>query len=235
METCLTIGRTPKRRGIGRIALVPIFTFGYFERPIEESVAMLVDAGIDVVVDVRSVPFSRRFASYNRLDLRKTLRAARIRYLFLGEELGARRREQECYVAGRADYARIASLPLFRVGIARVTAGAASFRLALMCAERDPLECHRSILIGRCLFDMGADVRHLSAPGEYESHPNAEIRLVTEEGTLTNESQLPMFGETASCSNPVVAAYKRRGEAIAYRLPTEANGYRHDRIYREIG
>jgi uncharacterized protein (DUF488 family) len=121
-----------------------VYTVGHSSQSIEEFIASLQRHAIEVVADVRSRPYSRRFAHFSRESLQSTLKATDIGYVFLGRELGARRDEPECYVDGQAVYDRIVTLPAFAEGINRLLDGARKYRVALMCAEQDPLTCHRT-------------------------------------------------------------------------------------------
>src|SRR5262245_25862717 len=119
-----------------------LFTIGHSNHPIERFVALLQQHTIAAVADVRSVPYSRRHPQFSREALARSLAAAGIDYLFLGDALGARPKDPACFVDGRADYDRIAARPEFAAGFARVRAEAGRARVALMCAEREPLDCH---------------------------------------------------------------------------------------------
>src|SRR5262249_42705441 len=140
--------------------------------------------------------------------LKAALHSADIRYLFLGEELGARRREPECYVDGFALYDRIAATPAFQKGLARVKKGIPQFRLALMCAEKDPLECHRTILVCRHLRDA-AQITHILADGRLETQADAETRLMTEESVPPDDLFTPR-------DQLLTRAYDQRASKIAY-------------------
>jgi uncharacterized protein (DUF488 family) len=123
--------------------------------------------------------------------------------------LGARRSEREVYVDGVARYERIAKLPAFKSGLERVRAGARKFRLALMCAEKDCLECHRTILVCRHLrrdFQIG----HIQEDGAIETHRDAETRLMKEE-------KIPQTDLFMSEADLIERAYDQRGMKIAYR------------------
>src|SRR5688572_17480831 len=128
-----------------------LFTIGHSTHSAEKFLELLRAHRIDALGDVRSNPFSAWTPQFNRTALEPALRAASVQYVFLGDDLGARRTEREAYVDGVARYERIAKLPAFQTGLDRVRKGARKFRLALMCAEKDCLECHRAILVCRHL------------------------------------------------------------------------------------
>lgn len=185
----------------------PLFTIGHSTHDFPKFLGLLKEYQIEVVVDVRSQPFSR-FPWFSRPSLERELRANGIRYLFLGKELGARRDERECYIGRRADYDRIAQTPAFHSGIGRLKTGAEDFRIALVCAEKDPLDCHRTILICRHAKEF-ADVFHIHADGHLESHGEAESRLLLRyhpHGPDLFRSRIEILNE----------AYKGRGEEINY-------------------
>ena len=191
-----------------------LFTIGHSTQTWEQFLARLVQHRIEAIGDVRSSPYSARFPQFNREILDRALRSANIRYVFLGDELGARRVERECYVEGVARYDRITRTPAFSVGVKRVQAGVARFRLALLCAEKDPLECHRTILVCR-QFRHDLDIRHILSDGGIETHEDAENRLLTEE-------KLPGDDLFTSREELIARAYDRRGGKIAYHECLEA-------------
>jgi uncharacterized protein (DUF488 family) len=188
-----------------------MFTIGHSNHSLEHFLESLRLHRIQVVVDVRSSPYSARLPQFNREPLKAALRVADIRYLFLGDELGARRSERECYVDGVARYDLIAKTTAFRSGLDRVTKGVQQFRSALMCAEKDPLECHRTIRVCRQLCDVAQiQIRHIHADGSLESHENAETRLMAEERVPTDDFYLPR-------EQLLARAYDQRASSIAYR------------------
>lgn len=187
-----------------------IFTVGYSTHEWPDFLALLRAAEVTAVADVRSHP-TARLPEYRRENLSAALRQEEIAYVFLGRELGARRDEPECYVDGRADYDRIAELPAFREGIARLERGAAEHTIALLCAEREPLDCHRGVLISRVLSEAGWRVRHLLADGSIEEHAATERRLVELVGVD------PLLDGRLPTAELVRRAHEERGRAIAYR------------------
>jgi uncharacterized protein (DUF488 family) len=100
-----------------------------------------------------------------------------ITYVFLGKELGARSEDPACYVGRTVQFDRLARTELFQSGLGRVQEGMKHFRLVLLCAEKEPLECHRTILVSRYLVERGVDVEHIHADGRTETHPDALLRL----------------------------------------------------------
>jgi uncharacterized protein (DUF488 family) len=137
--------------------------------------------GVTAIADVRSHPYSRT-EHFRRKPLEEGLRARGIEYVFLGRELGARRDEPECFVEGRAAYDLIAELPAFKEGLVRLRRGMERHVVAMMCAEKEPLDCHRTILICRRFRQSGVCIRHILANGELEEHADTERRLVREMG-----------------------------------------------------
>ena len=154
-----------------------IYTVGHSNHTSEAFVALLQGRGITAVGDVRSKPYSRYNPQFDRETLHETLAAAGIRYVFLGEELGARSNDPACYLRGVVQFDKLTESPDFKRGLERVLAGAAQYKLALMCAEKEPLECHRTILVARRLCEMGATVMHIHSDGSLETQGEALSRL----------------------------------------------------------
>jgi uncharacterized protein (DUF488 family) len=192
-----------------------IYTVGHSSQSIEEFIAPLQRHAVEVVADVRSRPYSARFPHFSKEPLSASLKAAGIGYVFLGRELGARRDEPQCYVDGQASYDKIAKLPAFAAGIERLLGGAHKYRVALMCAEQDPLTCHRTILVCHELTRHGLSIGHICRAGVLEDHQRAEQRLVEEE--LGGADQADMFTQTHNFPERLEQAYARRASRIAYR------------------
>jgi uncharacterized protein (DUF488 family) len=154
-----------------------IYTVGHSNHPIEKFLSLLTGNGITAIADVRSQPFSRRFPQFNKERLATTLAEHGIAYVFLGQELGARSNDETCYEDGRVQYQRLAATPLFKQGVDRVLTGAEKYRVALMCAEKEPLDCHRTLLVSRALEQRGASIAHILADGNMETQAQAMTRL----------------------------------------------------------
>lgn len=156
-----------------------VFTIGHSTHAIERFVDLLRQHGVTVVADVRSVPYSRFQPQFNRETLTGALKGHGIAYVFLGKELGARSEDKTCYENGRVQYRRLAKTEAFRTGLERVRTGSENHRVALMCAEREPLECHRTLLVGRELVATEIPVVHIHDDGHLEPHADAMKRLLT--------------------------------------------------------
>jgi uncharacterized protein (DUF488 family) len=187
-----------------------LYTIGHSNHPIDRFIALLQQHGIDAVADVRSTPYSRFNPQFRKERLQTALTHAGIKYVFLGEELGARSKDPACYDAsGRVSYVRLAATDLFRRGIERLLTGMQNHRIALMCAEREPLDCHRTILVARELERAGAPINHILADGSLEPHRHAMERLA---------SNLKL-AETDLFRTPdelIEDAYDKQGSQIAY-------------------
>jgi uncharacterized protein (DUF488 family) len=192
-----------------------VYTVGHSSQPIEAFIAQLRRHEVQVVADVRSRPYSARFPHFSRQPLQTSLKAAGIAYVFLGAELGARRDEPECYVGGQAIYERIAKLAAFAEGINRLLDGAQSHRIALMCAEHDPLTCHRTILVCHELKRHAVSIMHICRGDVLEDHQQAEQRLVEEE--FGSAAQGSLFTPVPDFPQLLQRAYERRAGRIAYR------------------
>ena len=196
---------------------IEIFTIGHSNHTWEEFLGLLRAHRIQAVADVRSQPYGRN-RHFDRDFIEAALTAEKIEYLFLGRELGARREEEAAYADGRAEYGRIATLPLFSAGIARLTELASRRRTALMCAEKEPLDCHRTILISRRLRAAGLRVRHILADGGLEEHGDSERRLVTLMKIVPD-----LFDQDFSENHLIERAYEARGLEIAYARGRESD------------
>lgn len=188
----------------------PVFTIGHSNLEFAKFLTLLKQHGIHAVADVRSSPYSQYNPHFNREPLQRALQEHDISYVFLGDELGARRAERECYVNDRADYALIARTPAFKRGINRVIQGATKMRIALMCSEKSPLDCHRCILVSPHLRERGVQVFHILSDGTIESHEQTEQYLL-------HLFELPERELFRSPDEIVAEAYKLQGDKIAYQ------------------
>ena len=156
----------------------PVFTIGHSTHSLEAFLAILQKYRVMALADVRSAPYSRFSPQFNRKNLEDILKLNGIKYVFLGRELGARSDDPSCYENGRIRYERLSRTALFQSGIERVVRGAKDYRIALMCAEKEPLECHRTLLVAHTLVKLGITVKHILADSQLESHEVTMERLL---------------------------------------------------------
>ena len=186
-----------------------VFTVGHSNHPLEHFTGLLRRHGVTALADVRSKPYSRINPQFSREGFKEALKATGVTYVFLGKELGARTDDPTCYEDGKVRYDRLARTDLFQDGLARVREGATKYRLTLMCAEREPLDCHRTILIAKHLAQSGVDVQHIHADGRLESHTDAMTRL-------TRMLKMPEQDMFRSREDILEHAYGRQEDRIAY-------------------
>ena len=176
----------------------PVRTIGHSNHPIERFVDLLRAGGVEVLVDVRSTPWSRRFPQFGKERLAKSLTETGIDYLHEGAALGGK-------PGAGGSYDDLARRPDFAEALDRVTARAGRQVLCLMCAEKEPLDCHRTVLVSRRLAERGVAIDHLLADGAIR--PHAEI----EEALLGKGSAPDLFDDRAT---RLARAYAERERAM---------------------
>jgi len=186
-----------------------IYTIGHSTHPIDEFIGLLKMHGINAVADVRSDPYSRYNPQFNRENVQPELKRHGIAYVFLGKELGPRSDDQGCYENGKVSYRRLARTTLFQDGLKRIRQGMGSYRIALMCSEKDPVACHRAILVCRHLRSDGIQILHILEDGSIEENDAVVKRLME----LLNLSDKDLF---TTSEEMVERAYDIQGEKIAF-------------------
>jgi uncharacterized protein (DUF488 family) len=194
-----------------------IYTIGHSNQPLASFLSLLAQNGISAVADVRSYPRSRTNPQFDQNALKKELEKHNITYVFLGKELGARSEDADCYKNRKVQYECLARKESFRDGLGRLRRGMEKYRVALVCAEAEPLDCHRTILISRHLRELDIPVRHILKNGRLEDHELSMERLlrildIQENLVLRTRAEL------------VAEGYRVQGERIAYELPEPEGG-----------
>lgn len=155
-----------------------LYTIGHSRHPIGHFISLLKEASVSLVFDVRSIPYSRRNPQFNQKALAGRLADEGIAYIFTGKELGAKSPHPSCYVDGKVSFDLIAARPEFADGLDRIIDKAGEARPALLCAEEDPLTCHRTMLICRHLRKRVGDILHIRGDGSIETNAVFERRLL---------------------------------------------------------
>ena len=189
-----------------------IFSIGHSNHSLDKFLSLLESSKINMVVDVRSAPFSRMFPQFNQDTLKKSLGENLIGYLFLGDQIGGRSNDPEDYLDGQVLYKALAQKEGFKTGIERLKEGSAKYRIALMCSEKEPLDCHRTLLVSQALASREIPVGHIHADGTVEAHKDALVRLLT----LHNLSSPDLFSDD---KDRVQEALTLQEKKIAYQLP----------------
>ena len=213
-----------------------LFTIGHSNHSIETFIELLLEHNVTALADVRSHPYSRYLPHFNRIQIENSLKSTKMKYVFLGKELGARPKDPECYVDGKAVYEKIAATELFAEGIKRVIKGLQNYRVALMCAEKDPIVCHRAILICPHLKNAGLEIHHIHKNGDLETNEDLENRVLKQNNLYKSLAdlqnpvkQLSLFDlqPTQTLEKPlsraelVEKAYQLQCEKVAYTETTD--------------
>jgi uncharacterized protein (DUF488 family) len=171
-----------------RNALV-VFTIGHSVHSLDKLISLLNANRVEVLVDIRSEPYSRKVPHFNKDNLEKEIKKSGLKYLFLGKELGGRPTKRQFYdQEGFVLYSKIADSPDFKSGLERVLNGIEKFRVALMCSEENPVNCHRRLLVGRVLSSGGVEVFHIRADGSIQSEEQIPSDQYKRNGGMNQES-----------------------------------------------
>lgn len=183
----------------------PIYTVGYGNRSIEIFTELLQRYSIKYVVDVRSQAYSQYNAHFSKDALEKYLGEHAIRYMFLGDALGGRPKDESCYDKdGKVEYAKLASKSFYQEGIQRLrTAWEKNLQVAVMCSEMKPEQCHRGKLIGNTLIEQGITVAHIDENGEIK-----EQREINEQ--FLKDKQPTLFADLAPVYNNKIKSSRKK-------------------------
>jgi hypothetical protein len=197
--------------GIIFVKMKEIYTIGHSNHTIDRFIDLLKKHRITALADVRSHPYSKHFPQFSYEALKQALKNHHLAYVFLGKELGARTTDPNCYDSeARVQYACLAKTATFQEGLLRLNKGMESYRIALMCAEKDPLMCHRTLLICRHLRTQDIRIKHILEDGGLETQQEVEQRLLE----IFNLSKQDLFARPEQL---IEQAYDRQSENIAYQ------------------
>src|SRR4029077_8275869 len=191
-----------------------VLTIGHSNHTMEHFLSLLKAHAVQVVVDTRSQPYSKYATQFDHEALKLALQDAGIRYLYLGRELGGRPEGDEFYDDdGHVLYDRVAATPLFQKGLSRLERGIREYDVAMLCAEENPAECHRRLLVGRGLLDHGIQVEHIRGDGRIQTEEEVAAEVDP------NRDQLSLFQKAEAepwKSIPSVLRKKRPNNSSAY-------------------
>ncbi len=184
-----------------------IFTIGHSNYENDRFIKLLTDHSINVIADVRQFPYSKYVPHFNKDCISKTLLKFNIKYIFLGDLLGARPQDSKYYTNNYVDFAKLAQASFFQEGLSRLKEGAKTLRIAIMCAEKDPVMCHRTILVCRNLRKSNLEILHILTDSTLEKNTITEMRLREIHKLQNNE----LF---RSCEEIIEDAYNRQSKKM---------------------
>jgi len=200
-----------------------IYSIGHSKHESAALMELLKAQTVNLILDVRSTPYSQRYPQFNREELSRELSRQDIVYQWFGLWFGARQTDEEFYTpAGWLNYSWFTASLLFAEGVRQLdTYLVQEKRPCLLCAEKDPFDCHRAIMVCRALSLKGYHPKHILADGSIQTQAELDIRLLDkyfprrEEGSIFDLIE----GETDP-ETMLAEAYLKRNEAIAWRLET---------------
>lgn len=195
-----------------------IFTIGYSGFAISDFIKSLKQYNVNVVIDVRSYAYSDRYPDYNKINIETTLKANQIYYRNYVNEFGARQDNISFYNKdGYLDFEKFSKSEQFQFGIIKISNSVEQgYRIALMCAEKNPIQCHRTILVARAFHDKGFEVIHILPGGKYITQNQIEEELLST--YFPQRNQLSFFStESMTEKECIREAYKLQNKKIGYR------------------
>lgn len=194
-----------------------IFTIGYAGFELAELVSVLQAYGVNSLIDVRSSPYSKYYSDYNIDNLRTELNKMNIAYRNYKSEFGARQTEKQYYPNGYMDFSLFTRSEAFRSGLDRLcNACGLGYRFVLMCSEKDPVDCHRAIMVAREFYNIGYDIKHILPDGGIMTQAQIERRLV--DMYYPDSDQLSLLDNALSWEEMVSNSYAFQNRKIGYRL-----------------
>lgn len=197
---------------------ISCYTIGHSNYAIEFFLGLLKEHSINCLVDVRSSPYSKYVPQFNKENIVKDLDKEKILYVYMGDKLGGRYMDSQLlYSDGIVDYSKVIKREEFQNGIQSVIRNIKKgLNIALMCSEKDPLDCHRFLLVAKALSDFGVQIKHIMGNGEIVIQKNLEEMLVQKYNSELN--QFSFFEEKLSPEQALEQAYRKRNREIAYTV-----------------
>ncbi len=192
-------------------------TIGHSNHSLETFLDLLSHHHINFIIDLRSSPYSRHNPQFNRETLKTDLELNEVEYLFMGDRLGARYESRNLlFDDGKVDFEKVKDMPCFIEGVETVINKLKNEQhISLMCAEKDPFNCHRFVLVSRALFKKNIPIEHILADKSTVSQSELEQRLINK---YSNETpQLSLFEPKRLREEIIDIAYKKRNIDIGYK------------------
>ena len=195
-----------------------LFTIGHTNHSREDFLKLLKQHEITYLLDVRSTPFSQYTSQYNKDVISEFLQKSGITYCHMGKFFGARPEDKSLYTKENyLDFEKMRASELFKKGFDNVMKGLADGNnIVLMCTEKDPMDCHRAIMVARGFELQGIDANHILPDGKLQTQKELDARLLDryfadrhQMSFLSNISEIPE-------EELLVEAYRKRNAEIGY-------------------
>ena len=200
-----------------------LYTIGHSKHEYSFFESMLKKYDISYLLDVRSVPFSRFAETYNRNNIKSLLAESGITYKQMGKYFGARPQDEALYTSEHfLDFEKVRGSKLFLEGVENVILGLdKGNNVALMCTEKDPLDCHRAIMVSKGFLDAGINVNHILENGLLQTQLELEQRMLKK--YYPDRDQLTLFNyETGIDESECIRnCYIKRNQEIGYHISEE--------------
>lgn len=194
-----------------------VYTIGYSGFKIDDFIKTLKGNNISLVIDVRSTPYSRYYTDYNKENLSIMLEKSHIYYRNYVSEFGARQGERKYYPNGYLDFEMFSKSESFLSGVEKLKKSMEkNYTFALLCSEKDPIKCHRTILVSRAFHIAGYKIIHLMDNGTYVTQEDIEERLLNM--FFPDREQINMFAPTLSKQEYLDESYKKQNKNIGYTI-----------------
>lgn len=193
-----------------------IYTIGHSTHEVDYFISLLRKHNINCICDVRSVPYSKYNSQFNKDKLLRKLNEHQIYYIPMGEELGARYSNRDLFDSdGIVDFAKVRETEKFKSGLKRLAQGVGrGFNIALMCSEKEPADCHRSILVSYSVKKMDYKINHILADGNLKTHDKLEEEISLEYKKQWLQGSL--FNNSKTDNSLLQFAYKCKNKEIGY-------------------
>ncbi len=196
-----------------------LLSIGHSQHRVDFFISLLKSHNVNYILDVRSIPYSQFAADYNRERIKAALQSNGIKYAFMGNYFGARPTDTSLYSPnGYLDFDKVADSLNFRKAFDSVAKGVEQgYKIAFMCTEKDPIECHRAILVTNAFFKAGYSIEHIMPDNTVQTQQDINERLL--DMYYSDRNQLSLFAsENLSAEQYLSEAYKKQNEKIGYHL-----------------
>ena len=200
-----------------------LYTIGHSQHKFEYFLSLLQKYDINYLLDVRSTPYSKYAETYNKDKLNYLLNQNHITYWPMGKYFGARREDKFLYSeSGYLDFEKVRKSELFQSGVRSVELGLQrGNQIVLMCTEKDPIDCHRAVMVAKAFFDNGIEVYHILSDGKIQTHTELEKRLLNKYYPDRNQLDIFTYNEKLDNNKLLKDAYAKRNEEIGYHYGIE--------------